>query len=286
VAADGKRHIVAMGGIAPTAPRMVQLPGLLGYALDLSGVPHPRVCVLDTANGDTPRSYIGMYPKLVRYGAIASHLQLFTMPNVSDPERLLMSQDVIFVGGGSVVNMLAIWQAHGLDTILRRAWEAGTVLAGSSAGAMCWFEGCTTDSFGLPLRPYQGGLGLLPGSFSPHYSRETGRRPVLRQAIADGTLPGGIACDDGAAAHYADDQLAGIVAEAPGAAGYLVRPDGLGGSTEELLPVQLLAASPAGGPASWPGLRAVSWAGSCYYGYRRYRGSRHPVVTEPAQPAV
>ncbi len=89
---------------------------------------------------------------------------------------------MIFVGGGSVANMLAVWRAHGLDEILRRAWDAGIVLAGVSAGAMCWFEGGTTDSFGLPLRPYAGGLGF-PGSFCPHYSRNR-RPPVFRQLVA------------------------------------------------------------------------------------------------------
>jgi peptidase E len=275
MAADGNRHIVAMGGVTLIEPHSLRLPALLSYALELSGAARPRVCVLDTANGDAARSYIGMYPKLVRHGAIASHLQLFTMPNVSDPEQLLMSQDVIFVGGGSMVNMLAVWQAHGLDKILRRAWEAGIVLAGVSAGAMCWFEGATTDSFGLPLRPYAGGLGLLPGSFCPHYSQEPERRPVYRQFVSDGTLPAGIACDDGAAAHYIGDQLAGILSDRPGATGYLVTADGSGAAAEQALPSVLLAAPP-GGPSSWPGLRSAHWIRSCYYGYQRYRAARWP----------
>src|ERR1700722_1309014 len=278
MAADGNRHIVAMGGITLAEPHSSRLPVLLGYALELSGAARPRVCVLDTANGDAPRSYIGMYAKLVRHGAIASHLQLFTMPNVDDPEQLLMSQDVIFVGGGSIVNMLAIWQAHGLDKVLRRAWEAGIVLAGVSAGAGCWFEGAATDSFGLPLRPYSGGLGLLPGSFCPHYSHEAERRPVFRRLIGDGTLPAGMACDDGAAAHYVGDQLAGILSDRPGATGYLVTADGSGAGSEQALPSVLLPQAP-GGPASWPGIRSAQWIRSCYCGYQRYRAARRP---EPA----
>ena len=83
------------------------------------------------------------------------------MPNVRDPADLLLSQDVIFVGGGSVANMVAVWRVHGLDAVLRRAWEAGIVLAGVSAGAICWFQGGTTDSFGPELRPFTAGLRLL-----------------------------------------------------------------------------------------------------------------------------
>ena len=95
-----------------------------------------------------------MYSWLSGISARPSHLQLFPMPNVADPEDLLLSQDVIFVGGGSVANLMAVWRVHGLDAIMRQAWQQGTVLAGVSAGALCWFEGGTTDSFGPALRPF------------------------------------------------------------------------------------------------------------------------------------
>src|SRR5215472_5871060 len=134
------------------------------------------------------------------------------MPSVADPADLLLSQDVIFVGGGSAANMLAVWRVHGLDVVMRDAWQAGIVLAGVSAGAICWFVGGTTDSFG-PLRPFIGGLALLPGSYCPHYDSEPGRRPFFHQLVAAGTLPAGIACDDGAAAHFADDSLDEVVAD-------------------------------------------------------------------------
>ena len=110
------------------------------------------------------------------------------MPNVDDPEDLLLSQDVIFVGGGSVANMVAVWQVHGVDRIMRSAWESGVVLAGVSAGAICWFEGGTTDSFGPVLRPFTAGLGLLPGCYCPHYDSEPARRPTFQSLVADGTL--------------------------------------------------------------------------------------------------
>jgi peptidase E len=241
MAADGRRHILAIGGIAPAAAQDQALPPIIGHALSLSGAPAPRVCVLNTAAGDDPAGYVRMYSRLSQHGARPSHLQLFTMPNVSDPADLLLSQDVIFVGGGSVANMVAVWRVHGLDDVLRRAWEAGVVLAGVSAGAICWFLGGTTDSFGPQLRPFTAGLRFLTGSYCPHYSAEPTRRPAYQALVADGTLPAGIACDDGAGAHFADAGLEAIIADRPDATGYRVEPDGAGGCSEEPLPARVLA---------------------------------------------
>jgi peptidase E len=240
MAADGQRHILAIGGLKGQREQSQRLPALIGHALELSGAAQPRVCVLNTAAGDEPTGYVRMYAMLAQHGARPSHLQLFSMPNVADPADLLLSQDVIFVGGGSVANMVAVWRVHGLDDVLRQAWEAGIVLAGISAGAICWFQGGTTDSFGPALRPFTAGLGFLSGSYCPHYSSEPTRRPTYEALIADGTLPAGIACDDSAAAHFAGTALAGIVADRPDATGYLVRPDGAGGSHQEPLKVSTL----------------------------------------------
>jgi peptidase E len=136
--------------------------------------------------------------------------------------------------------MLAVWRVHGIDEILRKAWQAGIVLAGSSAGGICWFEGGTTDSFGVKLRPFTDGLGMLAGSFCPHYNSEAERRPLFQRLVAESALPGGLACDDGAAAHYVDDEAAEMVADRPDAAAYRVEPDGVGGSTETELDVRFL----------------------------------------------
>jgi peptidase E len=181
-----------------------------------------------------------MYELASRIPARVSHLQLFPMPNVCDPADLLLSQDVIFVGGGSVANMLAVWRVHGLDQVMRAAWQAGIVLAGVSAGAICWFSGGTTDSFGPVLRPFTDGLGILAGSYCPHYDSEPARRPLFQSLVAGGLLPAGIACDDGAAAHFRDDVLAEIVADRAGAGGYLVEPAEGGRFTERRLDVRLL----------------------------------------------
>lgn len=237
---DERRQVLAIGGFSGQLSLRDALPALIGHALALSGVPQPRVCVMNTASGDEPSAFVRMYARLAQCGARPSHLQLFPMPNVADPAKHLLAQDVIFVGGGSVANMVAVWQVHGLAEVLREAWEAGIVLAGVSAGAICWFDGGTTDSFGPELRPFTAGLGLLAGSYCPHYSAEPTRRPAYQALVAGGTLPAGIACDDGTAAHFVGTELAEIVADVPGVAGYRVRPDGSGSVTEEPIPARLL----------------------------------------------
>ena len=218
------------------------VPLQVKYAIELTGQARPRLCVLNTAVGDDPNAYLRFYDRLAETPARVRHLALFPMPNVTDPEDLLMSQDVIFVGGGSVANMVAVWRVHGIDEILRKAWHAGIVLAGSSAGGICWFEGGTTDSFGVRLRPFTDGLGMLAGSFCPHYNSEQERRPLYRRLVADGTLPDGVACDDGAGAHYVDETLAELVADRPEANAYRVAADGAGGAFETVLDVRFLGA--------------------------------------------
>ena len=240
MAADGRRHVLAIGG-GVLMPRET-VPSQIKYAMELTGRPRPKLCVLNTAVGDDPNSYLRVYDRLAETPALIRHLALFPMPNVADPEDLLMSQDVIFVGGGSVANMVAVWRVHRIDEILRKAWQAGIVLAGSSAGGICWFEGGTTDSFGIKLRAFTNGLALLSGSFCPHYNSEAERRPLYQQLVADGALPGGLAFDDGAAAHYTDETLTEQVSDRMGANAFLVTPDGAGGATETPLPVRFLGA--------------------------------------------
>jgi peptidase E len=240
MAADGRRHVIAIGG-GMMSPRE-GVPYHVAHAITLSGKPAPRLCVLNQAVGDDPAYYLRFYDRLADSTAEVRHLSLFPMPNVTDPEDFLLSQDIIFVGGGSVANMIAVWRVHGIDEILRKAWQAGIVLAGSSAGGICWFEGGTTDSFGAKLRAYTDALGMLPGSFCPHYNSEAERRPLYRRLVADGALSGGLACDDGVGAHFVDDTLAEVLADQPRGGAYQVEPDGAGGTTETPLPVRYLGA--------------------------------------------
>ena len=129
---------------------------------------------------------------------------------------------MILVAGGNTANMLAIWRLHGVDKALKRAWEEGVVLAGWSAGANCWFEGSSTDSFGPGLDALRDGLKLLPGSFCPHYDSESLRRPRLEELIGSGALPDGFAADDGVGLLFEGRTFVEAVASLPGQHAYRV----------------------------------------------------------------
>jgi peptidase E len=213
--------IVAMGGggfsMEPDNPLLDD--HVLALARDGRGRARPRVCFLPTASGDAEGYVMRFYAAFARR-AEATHLALFQRI-VLDLEAFVLEQDVIYVGGGNTANMLAVWRLHGVDELLRRAWAAGTVLTGLSAGSLCWFEGGTTDSFG-GLAAYNDGLGLLPGSHSPHYDGEPGRRPAYHGYVADGSLPDGYAVDDGAALVFRGTRLDEVVGSRPAARAYRV----------------------------------------------------------------
>ncbi|GGL90269.1 peptidase E [Nakamurella endophytica] len=209
------------------------------YAADLSGATGtPRVCFLGTAGGDNAAQLTGVYSALSgRFRP--SHLELFTMPNVDDVRGHLLAQDVVWVGGGSVANLLALWRLHGWDAHLHEAWQAGVVLGGVSAGSICWHVGGTTDSFGPTLRPVTDGLGWLPHSNGVHYDSEPQRRPLFQGLIADGTLPDGYATDDGVGLTFRGTELAEVVADRPDCAAYRVRQDGDSAVEERIEPRRL-----------------------------------------------
>lgn len=212
------RTIVAMGGggfsMEPDNPLLDD------FIVSLAGVDRPRVCFLPTASGDADAYVVKFYGAFAGR-AEASHLPLFNR-TASNLEGTLLGQHVIYVGGGNTENMLAIWRIHGVDRILRLAWEAGVVLAGLSAGSICWFEAGTTDSFGPDLAVLTDGLGLLPGSHCPHYDGELQRRPSYHLLVAEGRLPAGYAADDGAALVFDGTELREVVASRPDATAYRV----------------------------------------------------------------
>ena len=211
------------------------------YAAELAHAgPSPRLCFLNTAFGDLPDGIAAIYGAFAPTEFQVSHLSLFPMPNVADVRAHLLAQDVIWVMGGSVVNLLAVWRAHGLDEILHEAWQAGVVLGGVSAGSICWHAGGTTDSFGPALQPVTNGLGWLPLANGVHHDSEPERRPLLRRLVADGVLPEALATDDGAALVYRGSELAEVVATTPGAGAYRVRQTALGVAEETVLEVRLL----------------------------------------------
>ncbi len=225
MSADGERHILATsGGFQPTGRNTFDWqPGpLIDLVLDLTGRDRPRICYLATAHGDSVNGIAAFYAAMAGTPAEPTHLALYAMPNVADPRAHLLSSDVIWVGGGSVANLLAVWRVHGLDPVMREAWESGVVLAGVSAGSICWHVGGTTDSFGPDLRPVTNGLGLLPYSNGVHYDSEAQRRPLFQQLIADETLPTGYATDDGVGLHYVGTELVEAVADRAEVAAYRV----------------------------------------------------------------
>lgn len=162
-------------------------PSLL-EALTLTGKTRPRVCLVLTAAGDDALYYAMSYEALNAAGCDVTELKLFTQPS-ADPVERLTTSDVVWVGGGSVANLLALWRLHGVDDAMREAWEAGVILGGVSAGSLCWFIGGTTDSFGPTLRPVTNGLGLLPYANGVHFNSEAQRRPLLHQLMREGTIP-------------------------------------------------------------------------------------------------
>jgi hypothetical protein len=219
------------------------VPGpVFGYAAELAGAgDSPRICFLNQATGDQPDRTAGTYAAFAGTGYRVSHLALFPMPNIDDIRGHLLAQDVVWVGGGSVANLVAVWRVHGLDEILYECWQAGVVLGGVSAGSICWHAGGPTDSFGRDLRAFTGGLGWLPYANGVHYDAETQRRPLLHRLVGDGTLPAvGYATDNGAGLLYRGTRLVEAVADTPGSRGYELRRAVDGTVAEVPLPTRLL----------------------------------------------
>ncbi|HEY4278194.1 MAG TPA: peptidase E [Conexibacter sp.] len=215
--------ILAMGGGGFTMEP--DNPALDDYALALTQAREPRVLFLPTASGDPTAQITSFYGRFGRMAA-ATHLSLFRRHGASrSVAEIVLEQDLIYVGGGSMRNLLAIWGAHQLDRLLEQAWRQGIVLAGLSAGAMCWFDGGITRSGGPP--EIIKGLGLLPGSFSVHADGEPERLPVWLRAVADGALPGGWAADDGVALQFHGRKMVKVVTSRPGTAA--LRVDAIGG---------------------------------------------------------
>jgi peptidase E len=235
--------LATSGGIAPGKRTRYQFSPLTEYAVELAGVTGraPKVCFLATATGDSPAALTWMYEAAMLNGYHASHLNAFSMPNVEDPAAHLLEQDVVWVMGGSVAGLLAMWRLHGYDRALRDAWQAGVVLTGVSAGSICWHVGGTTDSFGPDLRPVTDGLALLPYSNAVHYDSEEQRRPLFQELIGRGTLPSGFATDDGTGLLYRGTEMVEAVGEKAGKCAYRVDPVGDGTALETPLDTRLLS---------------------------------------------
>jgi len=196
------------------------------YVLDACGKAKPRVCFVPTASGDDVAYVARFYESYGRLGAALDTLRFFRR-TPADLREFISAFDVVHVGGGNTRSMLAVWRHWEFDAVLREAWQRGTVLCGSSAGAICWFEAGLTDSVAGDLTAMTG-LGFLAGSACPHYDGESERRPAYQRLVASGALAPGVACDDGAAVRYAGPLAVEAVAARPAARAYRVErsPDG------------------------------------------------------------
>jgi dipeptidase E len=209
-----ERLIFAMGGGGFTMEP--NNPLLDDYVLSLTRRTEPRILFLPTASGDTTAQINAFKARFAHRTCVAEHVSLFRMRETTRSlEEIVFAQDIVYVGGGSMRNLLAIWQAHGLDTLLLDAWKSGIVLAGLSAGAMCWFEAGVTRSSGPPEA--LAGLGLLAGSLTVHADGEPERLPVWLAGVRGGELPGGWALDDGVGLLFRGKRLDRAVSSRPGA---------------------------------------------------------------------
>jgi dipeptidase E len=205
------RTIVPMGG-----GRFCE--GAARFLVELTGEERPRVLYVGTAMAEDATATLRMYDNFAGLAEL-SRLEFFPWPP-DDLRTVVLESDLVFVGGGNTANMLAIWRVHGVDGLMWEAWERGIILAGSSAGGICWFEHGITDSFGPQLGPMDC-LGFLPGSFCPHWDDEELRRPRYHELLKHG-LAGGYAADAGVGLHFVNGELREVVACDEGSKAYRV----------------------------------------------------------------
>jgi dipeptidase E len=229
------RQIIAMGGGGFSMEPSNLL--LDRYILEQAGKSSPRVCFVPTASGDSATYIERFYNAFRTLDCEPSHLSVFDGP-IGDWRDHVLSNDVIYVGGGNTRNLLTLWRDWGLDLTMREAWEQGIVMSGVSAGSICWFEEGLTDSVPGTLTPLRC-LGLLAGSNCPHYDGESERRPAYQRLIASGQLKPGLACDDGAALHFIDDSLHRIVSSRVSARAYRLTVEKNSAKEQELIPEYL-----------------------------------------------
>jgi len=232
------------------------------HVLSLTGVQRPRICFLPTASGDADHYVVRFYRAFPASRCEPSHISLFRRETgVGDPRVHLLGQDVVYVGGGSLVSLLGTWQAHGIDLALHETWRAGVLLCGGSAGSLCWFSHAVSAFHEGEPRRIQG-LGFLPWSNAVHYADEPGRRSAFINAVAAG-MPSGYGVGDAAALHFVGTDLAEVVSSKCGAHATYVCPDGNGGATERELPVRFLGepAMGVGDPATELGEAVAEVAG-------------------------
>ena len=237
---DKPRQVIAIGGGG--FYRDAENLELERYVIRQTNGDKPKVAFVPTASGEPDHYLVNFYPAFLKLGCRPSHLTFFK--RTPELRAYLLSQDVIYVGGGNTKSMLAVWRDWGVPELLREAWESGIVLTGVSAGAICWFEEGVTDSFADGLRPLAC-LGFLPGSCCPHYDGEAERRPAYHRLLAAREIAAGVAIEDWTGVHFKGTQIHRVIASREGARAYSVR--NVYGSVQEVpLPVEYLPQQPAG----------------------------------------
>jgi peptidase E len=228
-------QIIVMGGGGFTMEP--DNPLLDRYALAATGRERPRVCFVPTAAGDAVTYIERFFEAFPEEVCEATYLSLFSR-RVDDLAGFLCEQDLVYVGGGNTVNLLAVWRAQGVDRVLPEVLASGTILCGVSAGALCWFERGITDSYGPDLKPLTNGLGLLPGAFCPHYDSDR-RRPEEFPAFVAETGEPALAAQDGVALHFVDGRLVRAVSSRPLARAYRFTREGADVRAHEIVPAYL-----------------------------------------------
>jgi dipeptidase E len=213
-----KRQIIALGG----GGFSMEPDNLLldEYVLKQTNKRSPKVCFIGTASGDAEGYILRFYTSFLKLSCTPTHLPLFKL-STKNLEDLILDQDVIYVGGGNTRSLMALWREWKLNSYLHTAWENGVILAGISAGSICWFEEGLSDFFPGELNKVQG-LGFLNGSNCPHYDSEVNRRPAYHRLILNGEMAGGVAVEDGVALHYVGTELEHVISSRPQAKAYSV----------------------------------------------------------------
>jgi peptidase E len=210
------RTILAFGGFRLIEP---EHRGFAGELVGMTGKERPRACFLPQASNEKSDYIVSFYES---FASLADCTYVVFNPWPEDDWReRITGADIVFVGGGNTANMLAVWRVHRVPEALREAWEGGTIMCGSSAGMICWFEAGVTDSFGSQLEGMRDGLGFLPGSACPHYDGEELRRPRYHDLVREG-FPGGYAADDGVGLIFEGTKFAEAIRLLPGKAAYRV----------------------------------------------------------------
>lgn len=238
--ADQPTILATSGGYRPASRTYLEFDALVHHAAELSGAAgRPKLTFVGTAGGDQRFFNDHVHQAGRVAGFDISTLDLFPMPNHDDVAAHLLDQDVIWVNGGSVANLLAVWAVHDIGAAMRAAWQSGVVLSGVSAGSICWYTGGTTDSFGPVLRAVTNGLGLLPYGNGVHYDSEARRRPLVHELVAAGTLPVTHCTDDGVGLVYHGTDLVEAVSERDGKGAYVVTREGDKAVEERIEPRRL-----------------------------------------------